>query len=72
MPENFLGKSKNPTINMLDHMMFNLDQLQDKDYVKRLPKYLFKVQTNQFQTGRGTSNLLRRTQNTNRRQQFIH
>jgi len=26
-PANFMGKSKNHTINMLEHMMFNLDQL---------------------------------------------
>ena len=24
-PENFMGKNKNSTINMLEHMMFNLD-----------------------------------------------
>jgi len=56
MPESFLAKSKNPTINMLEHMIFNLDQLQVGNYVKREPKYLFKVQKNRFQSGKSNAN----------------
>ena len=33
---------------MLDHMMFNLDQLKVENYVKREPKFLFKVQKQRF------------------------
>ena len=43
MPEKYQGKSKNTTINMLEGMMFNLNQLKVENYVKRQPKYLFKV-----------------------------
>ena len=43
-PENFMGKSKNSTINFLEHIKFNVAQLKvSSDYVKRTPKYLFKV-----------------------------
>ena len=42
MPEKYTGnKMQNSTINMLEGMMFNLNQLKVENYVKRQPKYLF-------------------------------
>ena len=44
-PENFMANSKkaSQTVNFLDHMMFNLEQLKVENYHKREPKYLFKL-----------------------------
>jgi len=54
MPEHFLCKSKNPTINMLENIIFNLDQLQVENYVKREPKFLFKVKNNRSNSRLGS------------------
>ena len=47
-PANFMAKTKNNTINMLDNMMFNLDQLKVENYVERKPKFLFKAEENRL------------------------
>ena len=51
MPEKYSGGKKSAqnsnnsssTINMLEALMFNLNQLKVDNYVQRRPKYLFKV-----------------------------
>ena len=43
MPEQYLGAATNPTINFLDHMMYEWMMRRADETAQRKPKYLFDV-----------------------------
>lgn len=53
-PENFLNKNKDySTIGMLEHLIFNVEQLKVDNYVRREPKYLFNIKDRFLNTSKG-------------------
>ena len=60
-PENFITNKRqhNPTIGMLDHMMFNIKQLKVENYVRREPKYLSNNQNPEKSSNRKSFGLKR-------------
>ena len=58
MPDGYLGISTNPTINMLGHMMHEMQHKRDVESNERKPKYLFDVYRD---TQKALSNLSRKS-----------
>ena len=58
MPDGYLGISTNPTINMLGHMMHEVQHKRDEESNERKPKYLFDVHRD---TQKALSNLSRKS-----------